>query len=232
MLVRVAAPPLQPVHRLAHAAAQAPQLEPVRAAVRGGLRLSYRLPRAFVPSRSELPHLLNRRGLVGCAVEVGVKQGEFSELLLERWRGRHLISVDPWLEAPPSDYVDVANVPQGEHEAFYAETQRRLARFGDRSSIWRMLGDEAAERIPHHSLDFVYLDARHDEPAVRSDLETWFPKVRPGGVIAGHDYVDGTFPDGEFGVRSAVTAFAGARGLPVHATLDGPWISWWLSVPR
>jgi hypothetical protein len=229
----MAVPRLPAAQRLAIAAAHAPQLEGARSLVRSGLRLSYRLPRPpLVPSRAELPHLLNERGLVGCAVEIGVKQGEFSELLLDRWAGRHLISVDPWTEAPVEEYVDVANVPQSEHDAFHAETCARLARFGERSSVWRMTGEEAAARVPHHSLDFVYLDARHDAPAVREDLETWLPKLRPGGVLAGHDYVDGTFPAGEFGVRSAVGEFAAARGLKVGATLDGPWISWWLSVPR
>ena len=195
-------------------------------------RLTYRL-RPVLLVREELPYLLNQRSLLGCGVEVGVKQGEFSELLLARWQGRHLISVDPWAEAPPEDYLDVANVSQAQHDEFYATTLRRLAPFGERSSVWRMTGGEAAEALPHHCLDFVYLDARHDRDSVREDLETWTPKVRPGGVLAGHDYVDGLFPDGDFGVRSAVDEFFAGRGWPVRATLvDPPWISWWVVVPR
>ena len=211
----------------------------VRAAARLGyvreggiraLRLTYRSRRPLVPNRNELPILLNRRGLVQRAVEVGVKAGEFSAAILERWDGRELISVDPWAEAPEGDYVDLANVAQAAHEANFAAARSRLARFGPRSSLWRMTGDEAAERIEPGSLDFVYLDARHDRESVARDLSTWAPLVRSGGILAGHDYLDGTFPPhGEFGVRSAVDSFFAGTGLRVHATLaDRPWVTWFV----
>jgi hypothetical protein len=214
----------------------------VRAAARLGyvrdagiraLRLTYRSPRPLVANRLELPVLLNRRGLVGHAVELGVKGGEFSAAILERWDGRLLISVDPWAEAPAGDYVDLANVSQAAHEANFASARSRLAPFGPRSSLWRMTGDEAAERIKARSLDFVYIDARHDRESVACDLSTWAPLVKTGGILAGHDYLDGSFPPhGEFGVRSAVDGFFARRGLRVHATLaDRPWVTWFVELP-
>ena len=39
------------------------------------------------------------------------------------------------------------------------------------------------------SLDFVYLDARHDFCAMIEDLEAYWPLVAPGGILAGHDYM-------------------------------------------
>jgi Methyltransferase domain len=173
---------------------------------------------AILATRNELPELLNRRGLCGVGAEIGVKRGRFSETILHRWRGRKLISVDPWAEAPDGEYADVANVEQAEHERFYEDTVDRLARFGERSSIWRMTAIEAAQRIDPGSLDFVYLDARHDYGSVMEDLEHWFDKIRPGGIIAGHDYVDGTLPAGDFGVKSAVDEFFATRGLTVRQT--------------
>ena len=221
-----ATPPLQ---TLFNTVGSAPQLERARVAALRGTRATHALPRPVLPVREELGHLLSRRGLLGCAVEIGVKQGEFSQSLLTAWRGRHLISVDPWQAAPPEDYVDLANVSQAEHDAYHAETVQRLTRFGSRSTIWRMTGAEAAERIPHSCLDFVYLDARHDEASVQEDLEQWFPKLRPGAVIAGHDYLDGQIPAGDFGVKAAVDAFFGARELRVNVTwADPPWRSWWV----
>lgn len=58
----------------------------------------------------------------------------------------------------------------------------RLVRFGERSTISRTTGDEAHELIPAHSLDFVDIDARDDHDAVKRDLETWLPLMRPGGL--------------------------------------------------
>lgn len=196
------------------------------------VRSTYPATLAFVTTRNELPVLLNARGLHGCGVEVGVKQGEYSEFLLSCWRGRHLISVDPWREDVAESYVDIANVPQPQHERFLAETRQRLSRFGSRSSIWRMTSREAAERIPRHALDFVYIDARHDYASVKEDLTAWHDRVRPGGILAGHDYLDGTLAAGEFGVKRAVDEFFGGRGIAVYPTLiDGPFLSWMAALP-
>jgi len=38
------------------------------------------------------------------------------------------------------------------------------------------------------SLDFVFIDASHDYEDVKTDLKNWLPKVKVGGVLAGHDY--------------------------------------------
>lgn len=177
-------------------------------------------------SRADLPGLLNERGLLGCGAEIGVYAGEFSSRILSTWRGRHLLSIDPWMPVDVEEYVDASNLDEAGFSAVYATAVTRLQRFGDRSSIWRTTSDEAAGRLPPACLDFVYIDARHDEESVRNDLEQWFPKVRPGGVIAGHDYVDGELPEGRFGVKSAVDAFFGPRRLRVHVTGEETFPTW------
>ncbi|HUE96342.1 MAG TPA: FkbM family methyltransferase [Longimicrobiaceae bacterium] len=195
-------------------------------------RDTYATSIAFLVTRDELPLLLNARQLFGCGVEVGVKEGEFSAHLLTTWHGSHLISVDPWLSDEAGAYVDIANVSQNQHDHFHQTTVARLQPFGARSTIWRSTSLDASGRIPRHSLDFVYLDARHDYASVLEDLEAWYDKVRPGGILAGHDYLDGNLTAGVFGVRSAVDEFFGQRGLRVCATLDDePWISWIVEIP-
>jgi len=189
----------------------------------------YRFTISIVPRREELPVLLNRRRLLGSAVEVGVQQGLFSDLILSSWQGSRLISVDPWLES--ADYEDTANVAQATQESLYQETVERLARHGARGAVWRMTSQQASDAVPDASLDFVYIDARHDHDSVRSDLEAWYPKVRPGGILAGHDYFDDVRPEGVYGVRSAVDEFVAALQLPFFATTfqDGP--SWIIEKP-
>jgi hypothetical protein len=199
-------------------------------------RRTYATSLAHVPDRDEIPVVLNRRGLTGEGAEIGVKLGRFSDLLLRSWEGKKLISIDPWQEAEPDEYVDHANVEQDQHEQFYRRTRELLAKHGSRSEIWRTTSVEAAQRVPDRSLDFVYIDARHDYDSVLEDLEAWFPKLRPGGIMAGHDYADGVFRQGVFGVKSAVDQFFGARGIAVHAT-DGRvpvemFATWLIEVPR
>jgi hypothetical protein len=182
--------------------------------------------------RVELGYLLNARGLLGTGAEIGVKTGAFSEEILSRWTGACLISIDPWAEAPADEYVDDANVAQAEHERFLEQTRQRLRRFGERSRIWRMTGEAAATQVAAGELDFVFIDARHDYESVRADLEQWVPKVRAGGIVAGHDYVDGSLPQGEYGVKRAVDEFFEQHGLAVHTTYgDLPWASWLVTTP-
>jgi Methyltransferase domain len=199
-------------------------------------RRTYATSLAHVPDRDEIPVVLNRRGLTGQGAEIGVKLGRFSDLLLRSWEGEKLISIDPWQEAEPDEYVDHANVEQDQHEVFYRRTRELLAKHGSRSEIWRTTSVEAAQRVPDRSLDFVYIDARHDYDSVLEDLEAWFPKLRAGGIMAGHDYADGVFRQGVFGVKSAVDHFFGAREITVHAT-DGRvpvemFATWLIEVPR
>jgi len=44
-----------------------------------------------------------------------------------------------------------------------------------------------AERIPDESLDFCYIDGGHDEVSVATDIQAMWWKVKPGGIIGGHD---------------------------------------------
>ena len=60
---------------------------------------------------------------------------------------------------------------------------------------------EASNLYQDRSLDFVFIDAAHDYENVKADIEAWYPKVKIGGYIGGHDY-----PEFE-GVKRAVDEF-------------------------
>lgn len=189
----------------------------------------YKCTVPFVLNRGEIMSILNARGLVGDGAEIGVKCGQFSEYILSRWRGRLLYSVDPWREFDMTLYHDDDNVSQREHDKNYEITARRLAKFGDRTKLLRMTSDEAARTIADASLDFVYLDARHDYESVKEDIGLWYPKVRPGGVLAGHDYMNRKEIGGTvFGVKQAVDEFVAREKLNVKVTVREPVYKSWM----
>ena len=85
----------------------------------------------------------------------------------------------------------------------------------------RLASVEASKLYEDESLDFVFIDAAHDLVNVLRDIISWIPKVKKGGVIAGHDY-GGAF----FGVNQGVdNYFAQIPEAKVEATSD---CSWWL----
>jgi len=57
-------------------------------------------------------------------------------------------------------------------------------------------------------IDALYVDADHTREGVRSDLETWWPHLREGGLIAGDDYETPMYP----GVREAWDEFETVHG--------------------
>jgi hypothetical protein len=128
-------------------------------------------------------------------------------------------------------YVDIGNVAQAQHEQNYQETVRRLHPFGDRCVIHRQTSQQAAAEFRDRALDFVYLDARHYRDALLEDLELWAPKIRHGGILAGHDYLDGTLPSGRFEVKSTVDHWAAARRLTVNCSGESVWRSWFIQMP-
>ena len=151
-------------------------------------------------------------------VEVGVLRGEFSAQLLKDWNGT-LYLVDAWKHL--DDYRDASNGDDITHEANYQFVKQRFAR-NPNVVIFRSLSAEAANSFQTGSLDWVYLDANHSYEAVKVDLEAWYPKVRIGGIIAGHDYIDApNHIAGNFGVKSAVREFF--AGGNIHEYPD-----WWV----
>jgi predicted O-methyltransferase YrrM len=61
---------------------------------------------------------------------------------------------------------------------------------------------DAVNLFPDQSLDFVFIDASHEYEDVKNDIIAWFPKVKVGGVLAGHDYYENN--DYAPGVKMAV----------------------------
>ncbi len=47
----------------------------------------------------------------------------------------------------------------------------------------------AAKQFEDNSIDFVHIDASHEYKDVLDDIKAWYPKVKPGGIISGDDYI-------------------------------------------
>ena len=94
----------------------------------------------------------------------------------------------------------------------------------------RMTSEEAVKHFGDHSLDFVFIDANHSYEAVRGDIRFWWPKVKPGGICAGHDYLDGEIAEGTFGVKKAVDEFVQSHQLTLFV-IGEKWPTWYVQKP-
>jgi hypothetical protein len=175
-----------------------------------------------ITTRNDFGHLAQRFYKTGVGAEIGVERGNFSKLMLTQYMG-NLVEVDMWA-----------------NEKIYTEAMKNLNT--PRSIIRRQPSVEAAETMPDESLDFVYIDADHDYFNCKRDIEAWFPKVRHGGLVAGHDYLNWEKSEGagcEFGVKAAVDEYCARHGYKLHVTTDdyfegNPYPTWWFvkEIPR
>ena len=145
-------------------------------------------PIRTLKKKGEIPHVLQEEQLrVG--VEVGVFRGGFSNWMLSNWPAcTRYYMVDLW--SAQNNYRQMDNATTTKNLERMEEARRNVARFGSKAVLVRKSSVEAAAQFDDASIDFVYLDARHTYDAVMEDLEAWWPKVRPGGIVAGEDYMD------------------------------------------
>jgi len=139
--------------------------------------------------------------------EIGSYAGESTRAFMDSGRVAKLYAIDPWLNG--YDNWDFANYSdmRAVESLFDART------VGLNVVKMKMRNLEAAEQVTE-SLDMVYLDGCHKYAAVKEDIDIWHKKVKPGGLLAGHD-----FDIGE--VTQAVMEFAGDREVLKFA--DASW---------
>lgn len=128
--------------------------------------------------RNDLARLFAELGFKRGA-EIGVAEGNYSEILLRANPECELLLVDPW-----HHYSDN---PQGKskekHEFAYNETLRKTESYPN-VNICPQLSMDAVRDVDDDSLDFVYLDANHSYPFIMTDIIEWTKKVRSGGIVA------------------------------------------------
>lgn len=158
--------------------------------------------------------------------EIGVFGGDMSMRLLAR-RDLELIMVDAWDGSVMIDREDFhASLTQEQQEEYMKLAQDRTAYAGERVKIIRETSRESVKGIPDHSLDFVFIDGDHAYPAVACDLTWWHPKLKPGGLLCGHDYANMDFP--HFGVTRAVDEWIDIFGLTLEL---GDNFTWFVRLP-
>lgn len=157
--------------------------------------------------------------------EIGVFTGHLSALLLSARPDLHLTMVDSW-EGNGAAYVDPANSPDWHahlsqsRQDNYLRTAISMTDFADdRRLLLRGRSLDAVSEIADASLDFVFLDADHSAEGLTADLAAWARKVKPGGLLCGHDYGNPMFP----AVEPTVLAYGKDRAISVETGADYTW---------
>jgi predicted O-methyltransferase YrrM len=148
-------------------------------------------------------------------VEVGTSRGSYAITMSMNNPGVHLYCVDAWKTYDGChDFTD-----QNVLDRCYQVTKTRLARYKGIKIINKFSMD-AVKDFADESLSFVYIDANHEFPYVAEDLFYWAKKVKPGGIVSGHDYLSSPGPHGCMQVREVVDAYTKAFKIKKWFVVD------------
>ncbi len=149
----------------------------------------------------------------GIGAEIGVSEGCFSDVLLEVCEPRRLHLIDPWIHITSEALKDdAANVPQEDQESRYTGVLQRLD-VKDGVEILRDYSLVAVGIFGDGYFDWIYIDADHTQAG--ADAEAWWPKVKSGGWLTGHDYA---MVEEHITVKAQIDEFVAKHGLELFVT--------------
>lgn len=153
--------------------------------------------------------------LIGC--EIGVWKGSNARKFFECLNLEKMFLIDPYLPYDDGS-LEVKGCTLEDFLKIERNAKKLLGKWGKQAVWLRMSSFEAVTHVSN-GLDFVYVDGNHNYEVVSKDLENYFPKLKKGGVLSGHDFAC-NYP----GVVKAVLEFAEAKQLQLKGFNSDYWM--------
>lgn len=181
-------------------------------------------------------------------VEIGTYTANYSKYLLDNWEG-YLYLIDVWKKLPSAEYTDASN--QDNPKQIISEAFDNLEGYENRTTLIRGNSNNTDHLFPDEFFDFIYIDANHKYHHVLHDMKKWYPKLKKGGIFAGHDWIadynpkladengdvhvwtyDNSDPTkttyaGMFGVNKAVKDFCESLNIKFETTIEEYFQTWY-----
>jgi hypothetical protein len=170
-----------------------------------------------------MKNLKGKKNLVGC--EIGVKSGRHARLMLNKLDISKLYLIDPYDFFPEKFVFQKEYGKKRTKKGSYESCKKQLSPWNEKIQFILKLSEEAHEHIKDGELDFVYIDGNHEKEFVSKDIELYWPKLKIGGLMAGHDFMAPRWQ----GVIDAVNEFFGDNymtGQTVEKKFNN--VEWWV----
>ena len=164
----------------------------------------------------ELYNILNDGDIF---IEIGTWTGAsslfFAELMMNGGKKIDFYTIDT--------FEGSKSLPPGPEKRFYAKTTILDGLYEYYMSVREPLKDyikvikgdsqinETSSLFPDGSVAAIFIDGDHSHAGVARDLDNWYPKIREGGIMSGHDYIWGGH-----GVKPVVDSFSEFKATEFH----------------
>jgi hypothetical protein len=151
----------------------------------------YHLIEGWFNMEAQYLELLDATPEGGTFVELGCYKGKSTSFIgveiHKRKRDIEFIAVDSFQGATNS--TDENEFKAYQDISDFEETYRyNVYQLGNKITTIKALSHEAADMFDDESVSVCFIDAGHSYDAVKKDIEAWLPKMKPNGIMAGHDY--------------------------------------------
>jgi predicted O-methyltransferase YrrM len=120
-------------------------------------------------------------------IEIGSWLGRsISYFVVESIKNKKIIDcncVDIWEE-----YSEIKNNPIFVNDGAYHKFLENTSKIKNHINVWRGHSVDVSKNFSDGFFDFIFIDAAHDYDNVTNDIKAWYPKLKSGGLIGGHDY--------------------------------------------
>ncbi|GAG94109.1 unnamed protein product [marine sediment metagenome] len=156
--------------------------------------------------RPALKQLINKHDLMG--IEIGVWRGSYALIYLKELDIEKVFLIDPY---------------EDEEKKQMKHAHLQLKSYENKIEWIKVRSADVANKFNDGSLDFVYIDGNHQYEFVLKDIILYYPKVKEGGLLSGHDYGKSRWP----GVTKAVDEFCKKNSLKLNYG-GGKKFDWWI----
>lgn len=136
--------------------------------------------------------------------EIGVAEG-YNASYLAKCDPDELVMVDTW---QTSEYYHFW------HQEVFDQWHRSVLRLASQHPCMKIMKCDSLDAVKQFDdlhFDFIYVDASHDYTSARANLRAWWPKLRYGGVLAGHDYYCGPWKFHDHVTKTDITIDVGVK---------------------
>lgn len=152
-------------------------------------------------------------------LEVGCFMGKSTAYLLEAIK-KSGKAISVWVidifESECKHHADLINENGG--GTLLEIFEKNMAQLGFKPNTVIGKSDDQYKNFNDESFSMIFIDAAHDYESVKADLNNFYPKLKSGGIFAGHDYGEATA-----GVGKAVDEFVKEKNLKLYV-MTASWI--------
>jgi len=145
----------------------------------------YVLPPLGKYLRPAYTYIKGRLGIGKTGILIGAFNGVSAEYVYYGLLPNKYYLVDPYVR-----YADPEGTYSYRQEAWDEARESLISKFGKKDNVTfiQKKSEDTYSDFPDEHFDFVYIDGDHSYNHVKLDMTLWWPKVKKGGVMAGHDF--------------------------------------------